>query len=222
MGAECFLCEYDMTEVTTCDPGRTITFADGEEADPIPYGEERSHEKVPDAELPGTCHDCGVSLGSTHHPGCDMEECPRWANGDDRCDHHQYFICACETDEKAEIWDDSDPVETREKVFDQDQEQADDADLLVNLVADCIVSHEEYGFDRVARGEFAASIVGGDTILVERDRGASVSGESNEFVEYYAEIVFRASLDHMRTQLEGHPSMAAISEDNVGQSEREQ
>ncbi len=23
------------------------------------------------------CHDCGAGLGKFHHPGCDMEDCPK-------------------------------------------------------------------------------------------------------------------------------------------------
>lgn len=42
------------------------------------------------------CHDCGVKIGEIHHPGCDMEECPRCGG--------QYFICDCLTAEKRRIW----------------------------------------------------------------------------------------------------------------------
>lgn len=42
------------------------------------------------------CHDCGVSIGEYHHPGCDGEACPL-------CDG-QYLFCECETIEKRRIW----------------------------------------------------------------------------------------------------------------------
>jgi len=34
-----------------------------------------------------SCHDCGVRRGALHHPGCDMERCPR-------C-HRQFIGCDC-------------------------------------------------------------------------------------------------------------------------------
>ena len=34
------------------------------------------------------CGVCGVSLGSFHHPGCDVEECPK-------C-HEQLLFCHCD------------------------------------------------------------------------------------------------------------------------------
>lgn len=42
------------------------------------------------------CHDCGAEQGEYHHPGCDMEECPKCGG--------QYFICDCVTFEKERIW----------------------------------------------------------------------------------------------------------------------
>jgi len=34
------------------------------------------------------CHDCNVTKGQLHHPGCDMERCPT-------C-HGQLISCSCE------------------------------------------------------------------------------------------------------------------------------
>lgn len=37
------------------------------------------------------CHDCNAAWGNFHHPGCDMEECPK-------C-HGQLISCGCLDDE---------------------------------------------------------------------------------------------------------------------------
>ena len=43
------------------------------------------------------CHDCGAAIGEYHHPGCDMEPCPRCGE--------QYAFCDCVTGEKQELWE---------------------------------------------------------------------------------------------------------------------
>jgi hypothetical protein len=52
----------------------------------IPFGSE-SDDWTFDG-LTSVCGVCGVPLGSFHHPGCDVEECPK-------C-HEQLLICDCE------------------------------------------------------------------------------------------------------------------------------
>lgn len=67
----CKWCKKEMTDqnTTTCTPG-LVKFPDGTQMDPIPYhldGVPKDHR----------CHDCNVALGGIHHPGCDMECCPK-------------------------------------------------------------------------------------------------------------------------------------------------
>lgn len=33
-----------------------------------------------------TCHDCGIVNGNFHHPGCDMERCPKCGGQSISCD----------------------------------------------------------------------------------------------------------------------------------------
>ena len=51
------------------------------------YGEERRGGGLWYSSPEDTCHDCGVRLGGIHHPGCDVEECPR-------C-RRQLISCGC-------------------------------------------------------------------------------------------------------------------------------
>ena len=46
---------------------------DGEEYEAVKFGDPM--EKLPDDIT--VCHDCGAKLGEYHHPGCDMERCPK-------------------------------------------------------------------------------------------------------------------------------------------------
>lgn len=55
----------------------TITFPDGEERVRAPYMDERGFR----------CHDCNVRAGGLHHPGCDMERCPKCSG--------QLISCGC-------------------------------------------------------------------------------------------------------------------------------
>ena len=46
---------------------------DGKGYDAIKFGDSR--EQLPeDIEV---CHDCNARIGEYHHPGCDMERCPK-------------------------------------------------------------------------------------------------------------------------------------------------
>ncbi|MFW6323632.1 MAG: hypothetical protein ACOC0U_01085 [Desulfovibrionales bacterium] len=87
-----------MSICTTC--GREMRFAETCTCDEImigsvwfrriPYGREVSGWAV-DFER---CPRCNVEEGGMHHPGCELDECPRCRN--------QYISCAC-TDEEDEV-----------------------------------------------------------------------------------------------------------------------
>lgn len=65
--AVCDWCHQEMLEADDCTANRVIEYPDGVTLPAIPY--------LPDDKR--NCHDCNVTPGSYHHPGCDMEQCPR-------------------------------------------------------------------------------------------------------------------------------------------------
>lgn len=75
--AECKWCEQEMTShPDTCAGNTEVEYPDGKKLKPLPYGG------------PGErCHDCGIARGGNHHPGCDMEKCPRCGG--------QLISCGC-------------------------------------------------------------------------------------------------------------------------------
>jgi hypothetical protein len=70
--AICSACNQEMTAVEGCTLDVFGDFADGVPRPRIRYGEE-----ILDYTPKGRCHDCDAKPGSAHHPGCDMEVCPR-------------------------------------------------------------------------------------------------------------------------------------------------
>ena len=82
--AICDWCEQEMRRPTTvtCTANTTVDFPDGTTMPSVRY-----------EDLDWPCHDCNIKPGGKHHPGCDMERCPRCRG--------QLISCGClDTDEE--------------------------------------------------------------------------------------------------------------------------
>ncbi len=83
--AICDSCKLDMSDPTTTTClDVDVEFPGGESMKAVPY----------EPQLNVECHDCGVRPGGLHHPGCDVEECPK-------C-HTQLISCGCQSDPDEE------------------------------------------------------------------------------------------------------------------------
>jgi len=82
--AICKWCKGEMSSnnVKTCIGNEFIEFPDGEIL-------ESSSEHF--NEPSGRCHGCNIKHGGRHHPGCDVERCPRCGG--------QWFSCGCLDDD---------------------------------------------------------------------------------------------------------------------------
>ena len=65
--AKCKYCFEEMEEVVGCAWNQAVEFPDGKLIPSVPY----AHDEYEN------CHDCNAKRGYMHHPGCDMERCPR-------------------------------------------------------------------------------------------------------------------------------------------------
>ena len=83
--SKCKTCQREMRTADGCTPAM-YEYADGEAHLPIRYGQERRHQG-PNGMPPERCDDCRARLGHYHHPGCDMEDCPRCGR--------QAITCGC-------------------------------------------------------------------------------------------------------------------------------
>lgn len=63
---------------------------DGRKYEALKYGDPM--ENLPD-DAPEHCHDCGARKGEYHHPGCDMERCPK-------CGAQMIVFHGCDVDDK--------------------------------------------------------------------------------------------------------------------------
>jgi hypothetical protein len=77
--SKCAFCQKEMLSenVHSCAWNKVVEFPDLKKFSSIKYDEDPSSR----------CHDCNVSGGGYHHPGCDMEECPRCGG--------QLISCGC-------------------------------------------------------------------------------------------------------------------------------
>lgn len=88
--AECQWCKKDMSDpnTVTCGWNTHVEYPDGKKLESC-----TEHFEEPS----GRCHDCNIVHGGNHHPGCDVERCPR-------CDG-QLISCGCLDEEADDLID---------------------------------------------------------------------------------------------------------------------
>ena len=76
--AACPFCKGEMTQVDDCRVNRLVKFKNGQKLPSVKYLGENTKDR---------CGDCNVKSGGYHHPGCDMERCPKCKG--------QIISCSC-------------------------------------------------------------------------------------------------------------------------------
>jgi hypothetical protein len=77
-----------MMETDGCNKvGVEIPTAPDGEMEQIPYGKESWWGEGQEPTGDRRCHDCHCAVGKFHHPGCDMEQCPKCQG--------QLIVCGC-------------------------------------------------------------------------------------------------------------------------------
>ena len=79
--------DEDWEKLPGCTNNNELVFLDGTKMPAVPYGKEGSIDfwRDKNGKL-AKCHDCGVLPGKFHHPGCDMEQCPKCGEQAISCD----------------------------------------------------------------------------------------------------------------------------------------
>lgn len=71
--AICDSCNGEMLEADGCTD-KYVVYDDDRGIERIRFGDEM---RFGGETFNGRCPDCNVKVGEFHHPGCDIEECPR-------------------------------------------------------------------------------------------------------------------------------------------------
>lgn len=85
--AVCTTCDREMMGSVLGCTGAVFEFR-GCGSEPVKFNPLRHGQETRYCEPlgPEPCHDCGAPIGTFHHPGCDMEECPKCLRQAISCD----------------------------------------------------------------------------------------------------------------------------------------